>query len=68
MQINLTEEQEKSLQASHKAFNRLTGNRWSFQKYFSVVLADAVEEQAKAATNSNRLTRPFVQTGPRHVH
>lgn len=68
MQINLTEQQAKSLQASCKAFNRLTGNRWSLQKFISVVVSDAVIEQARAAQNSNRLTQPFGQIGGRHVH
>lgn len=69
MQINLTEEQAKSLQASHKAFNRLTGSRWSLQKYISHVIAGAVEDQAEQAEKSNRITMPFGQIGGgRYVH
>lgn len=63
MQINLTEQQADSLKASCKAFNRITGSRWSLQKFISLVVADAVAREEQAAQSANRLTQPLGQSG-----
>lgn len=68
MQIELNEEQVKSLEASCSAFNRFTGKRWSLQKYISFVIADAVAGESRAATYTDRLVNPIAQTAGNHVH
>lgn len=66
MEISLSAGQLDILSNCHKSFNRLTGKRWSFQKYLQFVIEQAIAGEMKSARQSQKFA-PVVRGGE-YVH
>ena len=66
MENQLSAGQLERLSNCHKAFNRLTGKRWSFQKYLQFVIEQAIAGEEASAHQSQPFA-PVVRGGV-YVH
>lgn len=56
MNINLSADQEKSLEESRKAFNRFTGLRYTTQQYLTFIVTEGIRQEAQAAALAQSFT------------
>lgn len=68
MPVQLTPDQEKSLDDTRKVFNRLTGKRLSLEQFLAQVVAEAIVSNARTAEIARPILALQMNKRVRHVH